>query len=143
MKIVSAVAALGLLSGLAALPAAPALAQNQRIIEVFGNDPCPSSNGEEVVVCNRKPERERFRIPETLRTTEVERGAQNRGVALADSIREASSSSLPDNCSPAGGAGQTGCWRKQAQAARAERRQSGQPVNVVGGAVRGVIEDDE
>ena len=53
-----------------ALPAlvapTPALAQGARISEiiVYGTDPCPRSTDDEVVVCARKPESERFRIPE-------------------------------------------------------------------------------
>jgi len=31
---------------------------------VFGNDPCPASSGNEITVCARKGEEERFRIPE-------------------------------------------------------------------------------
>jgi hypothetical protein len=53
--------------------AAPALAQaapgeekiNQLI--VYGDDPCPPSTGDEITVCARKPEGERYRIPEALR----------------------------------------------------------------------------
>ena len=51
------------------LPAAPALAQQTRVSEiiVYGTDPCPRSTDDEIVVCARKPESERFRIPEALR----------------------------------------------------------------------------
>ena len=50
---------------------APASAQdpgekvNQLI--VYGDDPCPPSTGEEITVCARKDESERYRIPEILR----------------------------------------------------------------------------
>ena len=56
------------LGGLA-LPAAPAMAQQARVSEmiVYGTDPCPRSTDDEIVVCARKPESERFRIPEALR----------------------------------------------------------------------------
>ncbi len=53
--------------------AAPAAAQrtvddlriNQLII--YGADPCPASTEEEIIVCARKPESDRYRIPENLR----------------------------------------------------------------------------
>ena len=55
-----------LIAGLAALalPAAPAVAQDdqpQKIFNliVYGDDPCPTGEGEEIVVCARKPESER------------------------------------------------------------------------------------
>jgi hypothetical protein len=55
----------------AVLAPSPALAQNGRISEiiVYGTDPCPRSTDDEVVVCARKPEGERYRIPEKLRET--------------------------------------------------------------------------
>src|SRR5678815_2355725 len=34
---------------------------------VFGNDPCPRSTDDAIVVCARKPESERYRIPERYR----------------------------------------------------------------------------
>ena len=45
----------------------PALAQRVSEIIVYGTDPCPRSTDDQVVVCARKPESERFRIPENLR----------------------------------------------------------------------------
>ncbi|MBA3897976.1 MAG: hypothetical protein H0X36_12770, partial [Sphingomonadaceae bacterium] len=68
------IAALGatslLAAGLAGLPAAPALAAGKSDVNeiiVFGSDPCPRSTDDSIVVCARKPESERFRIPEKLR----------------------------------------------------------------------------
>src|SRR6187551_3821325 len=51
------------------VPSAPAAAQNAKVSEiiVYGTDPCPRSTDDEIVVCARKPESERFRIPEKLR----------------------------------------------------------------------------
>ncbi|MET0372746.1 MAG: hypothetical protein ABW128_00655, partial [Rhizorhabdus sp.] len=50
---------------------APAVAQRaERVLTIFGSDPCPTSNGEEIVVCRRMPEAERYRIPEELRRTQ-------------------------------------------------------------------------
>ncbi|MCY7280114.1 MAG: hypothetical protein LH610_04320, partial [Sphingomonas bacterium] len=61
----------GVALSLAALiaPAAPSLAQNGKVSEiiVYGTDPCPRSTDDEIVVCARKDERERYRIPERLR----------------------------------------------------------------------------
>src|SRR3546814_15322865 len=34
---------------------------------VDGDDPCPQSTADEIVVCARKPEADRYRIPENLR----------------------------------------------------------------------------
>ena len=56
------------IAGLAAIPApADAQAGNVAEIVVYGNDPCPRSTDDQVVVCARRPEAERYRIPEKLR----------------------------------------------------------------------------
>src|SRR5215213_1474184 len=66
--ILTATAALG--GGVALLPTAAAAQPADSISEVivYGNDPCPRSSNNEVVVCARKPEGERYRIPEKLRS---------------------------------------------------------------------------
>ena len=62
----TAAATASLVAGLA-LPAAPASAQRSSEIIVYGTDPCPRSTDDDIVVCARRPEAERFRIPEVLR----------------------------------------------------------------------------
>ena len=48
-------------------PAEEDYAVNQLII--YGDDECPQSSANEIVVCARKDEGERYRIPENLRTS--------------------------------------------------------------------------
>ena len=69
-KLLLSAAAATLVAALA-LPAGPALAQRSKVSEiiVYGTDPCPRSTDDDVVVCARRPEAERFRIPELLRET--------------------------------------------------------------------------
>src|SRR3954447_4420528 len=67
-KVIITLAA-ALVGGVAMLPA-PVLAQagpttNQ--ITVYGNDPCPRSTESAVYVCNRRPETERYRLPQNQR----------------------------------------------------------------------------
>ena len=58
----------------AAAFAAPAAAQPVRddskvqALVVYGDDPCPASTEDTITVCARKPESERYRIPEPLRS---------------------------------------------------------------------------
>ncbi|RYY39466.1 MAG: hypothetical protein EOP59_12510 [Sphingomonadales bacterium] len=137
MKLAPLALAGALLAGSMVLPSLPAAAQNQRIIDVFGNDPCPRSNGEEIVVCNRHPDRERYRIPPTLRRTEEPRG-QSSGVALAESTDAASRTQTGiDTCSAVGAGGQTGCIRRDLEAARAARKQAAQQAPVIDGSSGG------
>ena len=102
-----------ILAALAA--AAPALAQDEPApsstresqIEVYGQDACPQSTDDEIVVCHRRPEEERYRIPAPLRHS-TQRAEQGWG-ARAETMDEVSRQVLPNSCSVVGSYGQTGC----------------------------------
>jgi hypothetical protein len=112
--------------GLAVLPA-PALAQassNVAEIIVYGNDPCPRSTDDQVVVCARRPEADRFRIPEKLRpsgTRQQTNSWANRSQAL-----ETVGSTGVNSCSPVGPGGFTGCLTQVIRNAREERQEQNQ-----------------
>ena len=110
------------LTGLA-VPAAPALAQNAKVSEiiVYGTDPCPRSTDDEVVVCARKPESERFRIPERLRqggSLQSRQAWANRAIAF-----ETYGKTGINSCSPVGPGGFTGCSQQLIDQAFKERRE--------------------
>ena len=115
-------AAAGLAAGLAVLPA-PALAQSDRVNEiiVYGTDPCPRSTDDEVVVCARKPEIERFRIPERLRAGGSLQSRQS-WAKNAKSFETVGSSGI-NSCSAVGPGGHTGCLQQIINQARQEREQ--------------------
>jgi hypothetical protein len=100
---------------------APALAQGSRISEiiVYGTDPCPRSTDDEVVVCARKPEAERFRIPERYRQSGSRQSREswaNRAIAFETYGRTGINS-----CSPVGPGGFTGCTQQLINQAFRER----------------------
>ena len=121
-----------LLAGLALfmLPLAPAQAAAPGLSEpppprvstlvVYGNDPCPRSKDDEIVVCARQPESERYRIPRELRKKKPEPTSQS-WVARARTLDMVSRLGTPDSCSPQGSGGQTGCFRQFQELARQER----------------------
>ena len=92
-----------------AVPAAPALAQNTKVSEiiVYGTDPCPRSTDDEIVVCARKPEVERYRIPEALRQGGSLQSRQA-WAARAKSFETVGRTGI-NSCSPVGPGGWTGC----------------------------------
>ena len=107
---------------LLAIPA-PALAQNGTISEiiVYGTDPCPRSTDDEVVVCARKPEGERYRIPERLRssgTRQQRTSWANRAIAF-----ETYGKTGINSCSPVGPGGFTGCSQQLINQAFKERKE--------------------
>lgn len=100
--------------------ATPATAQAERgqyrtrTVMVFGDDPCPkSTNPDEIIVCARRPEEDRYRIPKQIRDQErEEKIAREDDVSArrADlSSRRNSGASGIGSCSAAGGGGATGC----------------------------------
>lgn len=111
------------LGPLVLLSAAPMWAQdsgekvNQLI--VYGDDPCPVSEGAEITVCARKEEAERFRIPEPLRETQ---SPQNRAWTDRVLAYEVVGNTGTLSCSAAGPGGFTGCLGKFIDTAYAEKR---------------------
>jgi len=113
MKQILLAAAL-LLVGTAPVSAAPATGQRERIstLVVFGDDPCPRSSEDEVVVCARLPEADRYRIPKQLRRREYNEARDGSWAGTAKVLEYVSRQGLPDSCSPIGSYGQSGCFRK-------------------------------
>ncbi len=103
-------------AALLAAPAAPAAAQGgpvrARTIVVYGDDPCPTAtNPDEIIVCARRPEEERFRIPKELRELEQARVPRRDDVGAE---RAALASGRPaatgiGSCSAVGPGGMIGC----------------------------------
>jgi hypothetical protein len=124
-------AALSLAALAAALFAEPVFAQDDSAAQgpaepkvnqliIYGDDPCPESTGDEITVCARLDEGERYRIPESLRSIE---GPQNRSWANKVRDFEAVGNFGPLSCSPVGAGGELGCTAKMIEAAYAEKAQ--------------------
>jgi hypothetical protein len=125
LSLTFAAAAVGLAGFLA--PSVPALAQSPRVNEiiVYGTDPCPRSTDDEIVVCARKPEAERYRIPERLRQGGSLQSRQA-WAARAKQFEVVGRTGI-NSCSPVGPSGFTGCTEqliKQAFTEREEQVQS-------------------
>lgn len=107
---------------------APAMAQRQeRVLNVYGKDPCPTSNGEEIVVCRRLPEGERYRIPEELRKTE---GRANETWGDRAGTLEYVGKSGTNSCSASGAGGASGCHRKLVRKACEEDKADGKKCGI-------------
>ena len=112
-----------MLAGAVALPAAAGSAPPARETSavVYGEDPCPvARDPDEIVVCARRPEEERYRIPEALR--HGERPLETSWGSQVADLEEAQRDGRPDSCSPVGAFGQTGCTQTMLRQWQAERR---------------------
>lgn len=116
---------------LMAAPVASAVAQagdpppKTRSVIVYGDDACPAATGDEIVVCARQPEGDRYRIPKRFRgrkaaVSPAGNAWANKARASDDAARTAAG--VPNSCSAVGAAGMTGCFQQfQNQAAAAKQ----------------------
>ena len=115
-----------ILAGSAA--ALPAAAQQATVVDgekinqvvVYGDDQCPKGSPDEILVCAKLPESERYRVPEMLRGNPLNPRNEawaNKVVALERTGRFGT-----DSCSPAGLGGFTGCTQALIAGAKAERQ---------------------
>jgi hypothetical protein len=111
-------------SALSAIPATAQLVDTQSVedqrqqvrnVIVYGNDPCPAERGDEIVVCARRPESERYRLPpETQAPNPADRRS---ALQRQQEIREATDTGT-DSCSAVGPGGHTGCLQQQINRSR-------------------------
>ncbi|MBX7482295.1 hypothetical protein [Qipengyuania qiaonensis] len=92
--------------------------ENYNMVIVYGDDECPQSTEDQIVVCARKAERERYRIPENLRFSE---SPENRSWAERVESFEMAGAFGAMSCSPTGAGGFTGCTQEMIKAAYADK----------------------
>ncbi|RJF90497.1 hypothetical protein [Sphingomonas cavernae] len=111
---------------LAAAGASPVAAQeNQRMLVIYGDDECPrGADEDEIVVCARHPESERYRIPERFREKEISPQNGNESWAVRAEALEYAGRTGINSCSVVGPGGWTGCYAEMLRIAQAERRQA-------------------
>ena len=90
---------------------------------VFGDDPCPKSSTGEIVVCARRPDNDRYRIPERFRKPDELTGDQEAWAYKAEQLEMVGASGI-QSCSPVGPGGATGCMQQLINAARLEQRKN-------------------
>lgn len=104
-------------------PDADASQPRQRVVTVFGTDPCPkSTDPDEIVVCSRRPDEERYRIPPGVRSAQAKPPgvtSANRKRLLGDASGGAGGGI--GSCSANGPGGGTGCTQQQIDAWREDR----------------------
>jgi len=120
---ISLAATAALAGGFAVLPAPAAAQAQQNIAEiiVYGTDPCPRSTDDKIVVCSRRPESERYRLPEKYRPGGTRQ--QTEAWANKSKVLETVGDTGPNTCSVVGPAAYTGCLTQVIKQARTQRQQ--------------------
>ena len=122
-RLIIALAATAVVAADFAMLPAPAGAQQNSVAEiiVYGTDPCPRSTDDQVVVCARRPESERYRIPEKYRPGGTRQ--QTDSWANKAKVIETVGATGINSCSPVGPGGYTGCLTRVSREAREQRKQ--------------------
>lgn len=102
---------------------AAGLPQRTTNLIVYGDDPCPRGGADEIVVCARRPDNERYRIPKALRDRRKEQHGGTSWASQWAGIDEQTRYTRPNSCSPVGSGGQTGCFNAMIRQWYAARRQ--------------------
>ena len=125
MKYVSicavALAAAGGIAAASAQTADDLAVVDPRIVQliVYGDDPCPASTEEEIIVCARRPEEDRYRIPEPLRGASDPAGES--WASRVQSLEMVGETGI-QSCSTVGAGSFTGCWAEMMRQAREDQR---------------------
>lgn len=120
LRHIATIAAAGAVA--AAMSAAPAAAQRSQVeVVVYGTDPCPRAAEDEIVVCKRLGEEERFRIPQEFRRT-AERVENQSWAARVRYLEQNNNSGLPQ-CTAVGPAAGQGCLQQEIDQAVRKREQ--------------------
>lgn len=127
--------ALAALAGMTAF-AAPVSAQTSgdekvRFVTVVGEEQCPESTDDEIVVCNRYNQDEQFRVPTDLRGNPD--SPENRSWTSRVETMEEVSESGAQSCSPTGLGGFTGCTQEMIEAyyANKDRQSAGRASEII------------
>lgn len=89
---------------------APDGTQRWSFLVTYGEEDCPPAQGDEIVVCARLPESERYRIPAPLRERPRDTPAMGASwSAQVESYENVARLTRPDSCSPVGSYGYSGC----------------------------------
>lgn len=113
-------------AGAAAVSAQAPVDRQQRQVRqvvVYGSDPCPVATAREIIVCARRPETERYRIPAPVRDELDEGDPRNRSWAERARGLDETGEALrgPGACEPVGPTHHTGCTQEMLEAYRAQR----------------------
>lgn len=93
------------------------------VLILYGNERCPTNtDGEEIVICERRSAREQYRVPKELREFEVTPQNESWAARAQGTLDAGVGANSTGSCSTVGAGGQTGCFIQNARAARKENK---------------------
>ena len=93
------------------------------VLVLYGNQRCPTdTQGNEVVVCERRSASEQFRVPKELREFQVTPENAAWAAKAQGTLAAGAGANAIGSCSVVGAGGQSGCFLQSARANRAENK---------------------
>ena len=93
------------------------------VLVLYGNQRCPTdTQGNEIVVCERRSAAEQYRVPKELREFQVTPENAAWAAKAQATLNEGTGVNGIGSCSTVGAGGQSGCFLAQARAAKAENK---------------------
>lgn len=90
------------------------------VLVLYGNQRCPTdADGNEVVVCTRRPASEQFRVPKELRDLQITPENESWAARSSSTLNAGAGVNGIGSCSAVGAGGATGCF---GQASRLNKR---------------------
>jgi len=105
--------------------AMPALAQisQDRVVDVYGDERCPSSNGQQIVVCRHHDIQEKYRIPKDLRDSEPAPQAAGGNTNALSAVNTTGGTGVQiQSCNAIGSGVNAGCTKSQLDNWKAQQR---------------------
>ena len=97
--------------------------QTDSVLILYGDDKCPTNaSGEQIVVCSRRPESERYRIPKELRSPILITPENQSWAAKANDTLDAGAATGIGSCSAVGPGGASGCFAQRARTYKRQRQ---------------------
>lgn len=94
-------------------PAVPSQPEKWSFLTMIGEEACPEteieSSDDEIIVCAKVSESDRYRIPKKLRDTGIETDSAQSWTSVVETLDESARAARPDSCSVVGSNGFTGC----------------------------------
>lgn len=93
------------------------------VLVLYGNQRCPTdTQGNEIVVCERRSAAEQFRVPKELREFQITPQNQAWAAKAQGTLAAGTGANSIGSCSVVGPGGQSGCFLQAARADRAENK---------------------
>ncbi len=130
--------AVSLLSGTAgaqqaAMPGAPAAKRIEApgevakrapingVLVLYGNERCPTNtDGDEIVICERRSAQEQFRVPKELRELQITPENESWAARADSTLSTGVGANSIGSCSTIGAGGQTGCFNQRVRESKRE-----------------------